>query len=446
MSFMWRIALIRRGEATITLLAAAQFYLILTSFMVLRPARESMGLESGIETVRWLFMGTLVATLAAHPIFAWVVSRFARRVFVPLTYRFFSLNLVAFWAIITFWPDAVGIVMGRLFYIWLSVFNLAAVSLFWALLADGMKLQQAKRLFAPVAAGGTVGAITGSTISSQFATIVGTAGLLLVAAVLLEVCAWVVMLLGRTLDAQENKTLSMQPLALSNAIIGGDAWSGMRQVVRSPYLISICLYVVLMAVVATFLYFTQLRLVDALDLDRDDNTRIFANIDLWTQIATLTLQAVVAGHLMRRVGVGVALATLPVITAGGIVALAIMPTLALLVVVQAMVRAVQRAVARPARETLFAVLSREDEYKAKSFIDTFMFRGGDVVGAQVERPLYALAPGLMGLAVAIVPIAIAWTSISIYLGARQRTLAKSDSHETETIAAGSTTGIQGAGA
>lgn len=440
-----RITNIHRREIGVALLAALLFYLILTSLMVLRPARESMGLESGIEVVRWLFMGTLLATLIAHPVFAWFVSRFPRRMFLPLTYRFFSLNLVAFSLLVTFWPELVGEVTGRVFYIWLSVFNLAAVSLFWALLADGMKVQQSKRLFAPVAVGGTLGAISGSAISATFATIVGTVGLLLVAALLLEFCAWIVTPLGRRLDTLHAKRVSGKPLARSDSIIGGDAWAGMRQVVRSPYLMNICLYVALMAIVATFLYFTQLRLVDALQLGRDANTRVFANIDLWTQIATLALQAIIAGHLMRRVGVGVALAILPVLTAGGIIALALAPALGLLVIVQAAVRAVQRAIARPARETLFTVVSREDKYKAKSFIDTFIYRGGDVIGAQAERPLSLVAPGLMGMAIAIVPIAIAWTGISIYLGVRQSTLAKSNSSETESTPAGSTINSQGAG-
>lgn len=437
-SWLSRITNIHRREVGVALLAAVQFYLILTSFMVLRPARESMGLDSGIDTVRWLFMGTLLATLIAHPAFAWVVSKFTRRIFVPMTYRFFGANLVAFWAIITFWPDAVGRVTGQVFYIWLSVFNLAAVSLFWALLADGFKMQQSKRLFAFIAVGGTLGAISGSAISAWFAEVIGTAVLLLVAAALLEASAWAAIALGRQLDSLQGNSAN-EPLALSNTIIGGDAWAGMRQVVRSPYLINICLYVVLMAVVFTFLYFTQLRLVDALELSRDTRTRVFASIDLYTQIATLTLQAIIAGHLMKRIGVGISLAILPVIAAGGMIALAFVPTLGLFVFVQATVRAVQRAIARPARETLFTVLNREDKYKAKSLIDTFIYRGGDAIGAQVERPLQNMAPGLMGLAIAIVPIAILWTSISIYLGLRQNTLAKLNCNETKSNDAGSTT-------
>lgn len=459
-----------RGEATVALLAAAQFYCILTCLMVLRPAREALGLEGGIEAVRWLFMGTLFATLLVHPIFAWLVSRTSRRVFLPLTYRFFAASLIGFWLTIELWPEAVGTVTGRMFYVWLSVFNLAAVGLFWALLADGLQLQQSKRLFGIIAVGGTLGAITGSAVSAFFALTLGTAALLLIGAALLEVSIWFGRAISRRMDRLHKQDAAGAPTAdppgpqadpphmeaaaaiprdpaewgeavrptspPSMRIIGGSALDGFRKVAGSPYLLSICAYIVMISITATFLYFTQLRLVDALGGTRDENTRIFAHIDLWTQIATLLMQALLAGWLMRRLGVGIALALLPILTTVGFVWLAAAPALAVLVVVQAMFRAVNRAIARPARETLFTVVSRDEKYKAKSLIDTFIYRGGDVIGAQAERPLHALAPGLMGMAVAIVPIAIAWTSISVYLGVRQHALAKAQISETEPAAAG----------
>ncbi len=446
------------SEGAVTVLAAAQFYCLLTCLMVLRPAREALGLEGGIEAVRWLFMGTLLVTLLVHPVFAWLVSRTSRRVFLPLTYRFFAASLIGFWLTIELWPEAVGAVTGRLFYVWLSVFNLAAVGLFWALLADGLQLQQSKRLFGIIAVGGTLGAITGSAVSAFFASTLGTAALLLIGAALLEVSIWFGRAISHRMDRLhdqgspgESTTDSSGPqgrpphmetrVALprdavelaeaarstsppSRRIIGGSALDGLRKVARSPYLLSICAYIVMISITATFLYFTQLRLVDALGGSRDENTRIFAHIDLWTQIATLLMQALLAGWLMRRLGVGIALALLPILTMVGFVWLAAAPALAVLVLVQAVFRAVNRAIARPARETLFTVVSRDEKYKAKSLIDTFIYRGGDVIGAQAERPLHALAPGLLGLSLAVVPIAIAWTSLSVYLGVRQHALSK----------------------
>lgn len=452
-----------RDDGGVALLAAAQFYCILTCLMVLRPAREALGLEGGIEAVRWLFMGTLFVTLLAHPVFAWLVSRTSRRVFLPVTYRFFAMSLVAFWLIIELWPEAVGAVTGRVFYVWLSVFNLAAVGLFWSLLADGLKLNQSKRLFGVIAVGGTLGAITGSAISAAFASSLGTASLLLIGAALLEISIW----FGRAISGRMDRmhrgargdghasetpdeqrvlpTLAAPPgvgipaadhqtlQPPSKRIIGGTALDGIKSVSRSPYLLCICVYILMISITATFLYFTQLRLVDALGGTRDENTRLFAHIDLWTQVATLIMQAFVAGWLMRRLGVGIALAILPLLTAVGFIWLAAAPALTVLVLVQAMFRAVSRAIARPARETLFTVVSRDEKYKAKSLIDTFVYRSGDVVGAQVERPLHALAPGLLGIAFAVVPIAIAWMGISIYLGAKQGAIARSRSSNPDRL-------------
>jgi ATP:ADP antiporter, AAA family len=236
---------------------------------------------------------------------------------------------------------------------------------------------------------------------------------------LLEISVWIAALLSRRFDQLPGARATDREPG-SRAIIGGNAWSGIMHVVRSPYLMAICTYILLTAVALTFLYFTQLHLVDSLGGTRDQNTRVFANIELWAQIATLVLQAFVAGYVMKRLGVGLALALLPMVTAAGLLWLAAVPALGAFVLVQAMFRAAQRAIARPARETLFTVVKREDKYKAKSLIDTFVHRGGDVVGAQLQQ---AIAPGLLAVSAAIIPMAMLWAALSFYLGYRQRQLA-----------------------
>ena len=178
--------------------------------------------------------------------------------------------------------------------------------------------------------------------------------------------------------------------------------------------------------ISTFLYFTGLRAVAQAAESVDGRTVIFARINLWVQIATLAAQAIVAGRIMRFVGVGAALAMLPLCAATGFWALAAVPTLMAYEIVNAFFRAVQHGIARPARETLFTVVPREDKYKAKSFLDTFAFRAGDAGGAQLERPLVALW-GSTGVAVAVLPIAIGWIALCLLLSAAQSRLAARDS-------------------
>jgi AAA family ATP:ADP antiporter len=425
-SILTRFANVRRGEGAPILVAALYYFCILTALMVLRPAREALGIQRGIEAVRWLFMGTLVATLALNPLFGLLVSRFRRLVFITTTHAVFATNLLVFYGLLVFAPESVGETSGLVFYVWMSVFNLFITMVFWALMADRFSLEQSKRLFGVIAAGGTVGAIFGSWLVVVLAERIGTPALLLVATgflVLATVAAWTLVRLQPDRAAAAAADPEAPPATDERAVIGGSAWAGFRATVRSPYLLGISAYVLILAVLVTFLYFTRLQMVAALGEDLDMRTGVFARIDFATQTATLLLQLVVAGHVMKRLGVPVALALVPVIVALGYVGLALVGSLVALVVFDAIFRATQRAIMRPARETLFTVVPREDKYKSKAFIDTFVYRGGDALGAQTEGLLGALGLGLMALAGVAVPLAVLWAALGLWLGRAQQRLA-----------------------
>jgi AAA family ATP:ADP antiporter len=384
---------------------------VLTALMVVRPAREALGMQRGIESVRWLFIGTVVVTLLVNPLFGLLVSRFRRFAFAAATYLFFALGLAAFYALLVLAPAAVGERTGQVFYVWFSVFNLFATMLFWGLMADRFTLEQSKRLFGAIAVGGTLGAIFGPWLASVLARPLGTPALLLVAAGFLLLAlgaAWWLTGISTVDETSKNQ-----------GVIGGSAWEGFRAVFRSPYLLGICAYVLILAVMVTFLYFTRLQMVAALGTDVDMRTTIFARIDMITQAATLLLQALVTGHLMKRLGVAVTLALLPLTALLGFIGLAIAGSLAALVAFEATFRAVQRGIMRPARETLFTVVPRSDRYKAKAFIDTFVYRAGDVVGAQTEGLLRGLGAGLAALAAFAAPLAVAWMLLGLWLGRAQ---------------------------
>ena len=415
-SFLSRFTNIRREEVGPTLVAGLFFFCVLTALMVIRPAREALGMQRGIEALRWLFVGTVVVTLLVNPVFGWLVSRFRRLVFINATYLFFAAGLVAFYLLLVLTPESIGQLTGQIFYVWFSVFNLFATMLFWALMADRFTLEQSKRLFGAIAVGGTLGAIFGPWLASQLAKPFGTPVLLLVAAGFLLLAlgaAWWITRL-RPEVAQSGAARE------EHAVIGGSAWQGLRSVARSPYLLAICGYVLILAVMVTFLYFTRLQMVAALGTDVDMRTTMFANIDLITQVTTLVLQLIVTGHLMKRLGVPMTLALLPLTAVLGFVGLAIAGSLAALIGFEAAFRAVQRGVMRPARETLFTVVPRADRYKAKAFIDTFVYRTGDLVGAQTEGLLGRLGMGLAALASVALPLAVAWMVLGIWLGRAQR--------------------------
>lgn len=408
---------VRREEIWPVLLAASFFFCVLTALMVLRPARESLGMQGGIEVVRWLFIGTALVTLSLNPLFGLLVSRLRRMQFISVTYLFFVCSLLTFYLIMLLSPHVLGVVTGQVFYVWFSVFNLFATMLFWALMADRFSLDQGKRFFGLIAVGGTCGAIFGPWLASMLASPLGTPALLLIASgflLLALAAAW-----GISRIQPEQSAATFTP----DERIGGSAWEGVNAVFRSPYLLGITGYVLILAIMATFIYFTKLQMVADQNAELDSRTTVFAQIDLITQIATLVMQVVVAGHLMKRVGVPVTLALLPLTALLGFVGLALVGSLAALIVFEASFRAVQRAIMRPARETLFTVVRREDKYKAKAFIDTFVYRGGDVAGAQVEGVLGRLGMGLAAVASVAVPLALVWAVLALWLGRTQRRIA-----------------------
>jgi AAA family ATP:ADP antiporter len=416
---------VRRDEALPVLLAVVFFFCVLTALMLLRPARDALGMQRGIEAVRWLFIGTALATLLVNPVFGWLVSRLRRMQFIVATYGFFALSLLGFYLLLVLAPSAVGEVSGQVFYVWFSVFNLFVTMLFWALMADRFSLAQSKRFFPLIAVGGTFGAMFGPWLAAMLAQPLGTAALLLLSIgfllLALVAAGWLARLQPER--GPPDSDTEAAPAVARDAVIGGGALAGLRAVARSPYLLGIAAYVIILAVMVTFLYFTRLQMVAALGEDLDLRTTWFARIDLITQVVTLLLQGIVAGHLMRRLGVPLTLALLPLTVALGFVGLAMLGSLVALVLFEASFRAVQRAIMRPARETLYTVVSREDKYKAKAFVDTFVYRGGDVLGAQTEGLLGKLGMGLGALASVAVPLALLWAALGIWLGRRQQALA-----------------------
>src|SRR5687767_7519142 len=275
-AILQRFSNIRREELAPTLVAGLFFFCVLTALMVVRPAREALGMQRGIDSVRWLFIGTVVVTLLVNPVFGLLVARFRRLVFISATYLFFAFSLVGFYALLVLAPASIGERTGQVFYVWFSVFNLFATMLFWALMADRFTLEQGKRLFGAIAVGGTLGAIFGPWLASMLAKPLGTPALLLVAA------AFLVLALGAAGWLTRLAQRGDSPPAAEHAVIGGSAWEGFQAVFRSPYLLAICAYVLILAVMFTFLYFTRLQMVAALGTDLDARTATFARIDVIT--------------------------------------------------------------------------------------------------------------------------------------------------------------------
>ena len=393
---------------------------LLSSYYILRPVRDDMGVAGGIENLPWLFTGTLAGMIAVNPPFAALVARLPRVRFIAIAYRFFISNLLIFAILLNAASAEQNIWLGRLFFIWTSIFNLFVVSVFWALMVDVYDSEQSKRLFGFIAAGATLGGIVGSSITASLAKQVSPVYLLLISAALIEVAVFGVRRLSRLSQA-----LHRQPAMRSDqALIGGSVFSGVTHALKSPYLINVSVYILLFTITSTFLYFQQAEIARQSFADRGARTAFFASIDLWVNILTLGAQLFLTHRLLRRLGVAVTLAILPALSIFGFGTLASMPTIAVLVGYQVLRRAGNFAFARPTREVLFTVVPREDKYKAKSFIDTVVYRLGDQVGAWSYAGLGLLGLGMTGIALVAVPISCAWLVNGWWLGRQQEKMVK----------------------
>lgn len=376
-----------------------------------------MGVAGGIENLPWLFTGTLAGMLALNVPFAWLVKTLPRARFVPLSYRFFAANILVFAAALYVAGPEGNVWIGRAFFIWLSIFNLFVVSVFWATIVDVFSAEQGKRVFAFIAAGATLGAITGSATTAILARDAPTWALLLGAAVLLEVAVFSMRGLAQMSDQLRQAPHTGDAPAAE--AIGGSAFAGITRTLRSPYLLNISLFLLLFSITSTFLYFEQAGIAKRSFPDRGTQTAFFASVDLLVNILTLGVQFFLTGRIVRRIGLGPTLALLPAASILGFAALAVSPTITAIVVFQVLRRAGNFAIARPIREVLFTVVPREDRYKAKNFIDTVVYRVGDQLGAWSFAGIAALGLGSTAVAVTAVPLSVAWLLNGLWLGRRQ---------------------------
>jgi AAA family ATP:ADP antiporter len=419
-SLLQRVVDLRGDELRAVLWSCAYFFCILSSYYILRPIREDMGVAGGVRNLPWLYTGTLLTMLLANPPFAALVSRLPRRRFVALTYRFFMANLLVFFVLLQFAPATWNVWIGRVFFVWISVFNMFVVSIFWAFMADLFHTGQGKRLFGFIGLGGTLGGLVGAGTTALLAERIGPVALLLVSVVLLECGVYCVRRLSSCTRAQRERAGEEQA---AEQVIGGNVLAGISHVLRSPYLLGICAYMLLYTINSTVLYFQQAEIVAQVFHERAARTAFFAKIDFSVNALTIVTQALLTGRIIRWLGVGVTLTLLPALCVIGFTGLGFWPFLGVLVAFQVLRRSGNYAVARPARETLYTVVPREDKFKAKSFIDTFVYRSGDQIGAWSYALLGWLGLGMTAIAFATVPVAGLWMLIGLWLGRRQTALA-----------------------
>ncbi|HEV3488992.1 MAG TPA: MFS transporter [Reyranella sp.] len=415
-----RIVAVRPEEVRAVGWCWLYIFAVLSSYYILRPIRDQMGVAGGVNNLPWLFTGTLAGMVLLNLPFAYLVKKLPRSRFIPLTYRFFALNIVLFAIALRVVSPEQEIWVGRIFFIWASVYNLFVVSVFWQLNVDLFSPEQGKRLFGFIAAGATIGAIVGSAVTASLARYVSPTMLMVGAALLLEVAVFSVGRLAKLSPVLHHRPGDQAAASADEKPVGGSVLAGITHAFRSPYLLAVSAFLLLYAVTSTFVYFQQAAIVSHSFTDRGAQTSFFASIDLGVNSLALLFQLFFTGRLIVLLGVALALALLPALTMLGFAALALTPSLGVIAAFQIIRRAADYAIARPTREVIYTVVSREDRYKTKGFIDTFVYRLGDQVGAWAMAPLN----GVGARAASLVAIAVAalWLLNALWLGRRQQSL------------------------
>jgi len=394
--FLDRVLGLERHEYYAVAWSFVYFFCVLSAYYMLRSVRETMAVEGGVQNVPWLFSSTFVVMLAVAPVFGWVASRYPRRQFLPWVYYFFVVNILIFWGGFTYAiSNGVSFVwLGRAFFVWLSVFNLFVVSVFWSFMADIYTREQGRRLFGVISAGGSAGALLGPLATGGLVVTIGFHNLLPISACLLLFSVYCITRLRHWVESEHRDDIA--ETVASAAPLGGSLLGGIT--------------------LALYMFMTEL--VGEAFASTDERTRTFAFIDAATNTMAMLVQLLIVKRAVWRFGVGITLSLLPVISIAGFALVAINPSFLVVAAVQAVRRAVGFGLSKPTNDMLYSVVSAEEKYKSKNFIDTAVYRGGDLLGTWTVRALWGL--GYSGISLVMLPFAALWVAIALWLGMTYR--------------------------
>jgi len=415
---------IERHEYVAVAWSFAYFFCVLASYYIIRPVREEMAVGSGPNTIPFLFVGTFVAMIFATSIFGWVASRYARRRFLPWVYLFFISNILIFWFV---FAQAIGddeeyVWLGRIFFVWVSVFNLFVVSVFWSFMADIYSREQGRRLFGLITSGGSIGALIGGVLTSALVTKIGFQNLLPISAGVLLVAVFCI---GRLKDwVHHEHEDEIERTFDSDKPLGGNPFAGITHLFSSNYFLGIALLSLIASLLGTALYMFRAELIETAILSPDARTQFFSNMNVAQNALALIAQMFLVKQVVTRFGIGRSLFLFPFASIVGFAILAMEPTLMAVAVLDVVRRGLGFGFAKPSTDMLYSVVTPEEKYKTKNAIDTAIYRGGDVIGTWAIRWLSLLGLGIAGISIVMVPFAALGAVVALWLGRDYKRRAK----------------------
>ena len=411
-SILQKITKIKPNEIRAVVLSFAFIFSILASYYIIRSVRDGLAsdwTDAELSTI-WTF--TFFISFIVVSFYGYICSKITFRYLVPGIYGFFSLTFFGLYAMLTLNPDST--LIPQVFYVWVSVFSLLNISVFWSFMADIFNKEQSQRIFGFIAAGSSLGAIFGPTISLLFANRIGSEALILISSSMLFIPMFIALMLGR-----ETATNQSSNSDGNNTAIGGNFWDGFVEFLKPPILknllFGIGIFIVLYTGLSTFVYFAIKNILT--DVDQDTRTQIWAGIDLAVNVLGVITAMFGTSRLTKRFGLTITLPLVPFIIVIAMLILAISPILWVVVGLQVVRRAGEYAITKPAREMLFTTLDRASRFKGKSVIDVVVYRAGDIFWAWSFTGLtQGLGLTLGGVAAIGSGVALMWAYLGYRLG------------------------------
>ncbi|WP_109832564.1 NTP/NDP exchange transporter [Reichenbachiella versicolor] len=419
---------IENHEVKATALSFLFAFILMLSYYILRPVRDAMASDWSDAEVSQLWTMNFFISAAVVAIYGVIVSKVRFQRLVPGVYAFFAMSFILFY--LSMWTISDAVIIDKAFYVWLSVFAMFHLSVFWSFMSDLFNKDQARRLFATIAAGASAGALIGPMIPTFLAGVSGIDNLILTASIILLLPIPLAIKLTRIKKSELHN--DDQVIDSGKFILGGNPFAGFKTFVTDPYLLAIGAFILLYTMISSFVYFEQKNLLAA--YDRATRTQILGSIDWIVNVLTFGIAFFATSRIVKKLGMGLTLALLPLIMSVAVLLLAFAPIVVILLVVQVLRRSGNYAVTRPAREMLFTEVSKEKRFKTKPVIDVVVYRGGDSLTAWIFTGLTeGIGLGLAAVGVIGAGIAAVWACVGLYLGGKYNNIQEEIDPKGENI-------------
>jgi AAA family ATP:ADP antiporter len=406
-------AVVESDEVVTALVMTLTVFLLLTSYYILKTAREPLILlQGGAEVKAYAAAGQSALLVPVIAAYAALAKRVGRMKLLASVYVFFLSNLLVFAFV-----AKLGLHIGVVFYLWVGIFNVTVIAQFWSFANDIYTPEQGKRLFAILGIGSSTGAVAGARIARELVPL-GPPTLMLAAAFLLAVCVGILFYVDRRVGAPAKSSRAAQDVSLQSGQI-------IRKLTHDRYLLLIAVLTLVLNWVnnngeylvdrtlleASHAHAIELQVTEAVFIGR-----FKAEYFSYYNLGGVLLQLFAVSRIMKIAGVRGALYFLPVVSFAGYLAVAVLPALRVVEMTKVAENSLDYSLQNTARQALFLVTDRVGKYVGKTVIDTLVMRLGDVLAAGTVAVGVHFAFRTRTFAVVNLVLVVGWGTTVVFVG------------------------------